>query len=184
MKKWKCVVVIAILLLTIGGILLLHSKVKGRKNGRNEEIAVDISYVEVDSSYVTNPEGNLWDGSMKDSFWSSKGSEQSDETVTAKICLEQAYDVCRVELYPCIIEGETCYFPQDFTISVSTNGEEWTKVYEIVGYKMKGTEKQEISFEVQTEIQYIRLQMMPVKEARGSDLFYVRLGEVVIFAEN
>lgn len=181
MKKVKWIVISSILLFTIGGILLVFNNMEKKETMAEKEILATISSVEINSSHVSKPERNLWDGNMKESFWSSSGSEQNDELVTVKINLAQKYDVCKVELYPCIIEKEVCYFPQVFTISVSSDGEGWTQVYETENYKVRDAEKQEITFEVQKEIQYIRLQMKPVKEDRANDAFYVRLSEVVVF---
>ena len=142
---------------------------------REEMSVVTIINAEADSHHITRPVSYLWDENTENTFWSSDESGQSTTEETVVLHLKEANPVCCVELYPCIIEKQVSYFPKDFTISVSADGEEWKDVCTQKDYIVTNTEKQIFSFEPQEDTKYVKLQMR-------SDSSYIRLSEVVIYA--
>ena len=136
---------------------------------------ITIINAEADSQHITRPVSYLWDENTENTFWSSdeRGKSTTEETVV--LHLKEAKPVCLVELYPCIIEEQVSYFPKDFTISVSADGEEWKDVCTQKEYVATGKEKQVFSFQPQADIKYVKLQMK-------NDSSYIRLSEVIIYA--
>ena len=141
---------------------------------RKEMTEVTIINAEADSQHITRPVSNLWDEDKENTFWSSDENSESTTEETVVLYLKDSYPVCGIELYPCTIEDEISYFPQNFTISVSADGEDWEDVYTKKDYKVKNAEGQMFSFKPQENAKYVKIQMK-------SDSSYIRLSEVVVY---
>lgn len=170
-KKYFSYICIILLLLIVVLVFVIVDKIT---ISRKEMTVVTIINAEADSQHITRKASYLWDGNKDKTFWSSDESENSTTDETVVLFLKESSPVCCVELYPCIIEEQVSYFPENFTISISTDGEEWKDVCTKKNYHVTNTEKQVFSFKAQEDTKYVKLQMQ-------SNSSYIRLSEVVIY---
>lgn len=94
----------------------------------------------------------------RSSGWSSNDSLGADHTESVSLNFGSAKTFNEVDLYPRSDDANAGYgFPIDFTIDVSTNGQDWTSVLNKKDYANPGGSVQKFSLPAQNA-QYVRVQ--------------------------
>ena len=91
--------------------------------------------------------------------YSSSGTTQFDHKETVRVDLGAVYKVNRVQVMPAgSARGGKCVaFPNDFTVSVSVDGETWTAVYTAENYPTPTAVMQTFDFDTQ-DARYVRFE--------------------------
>lgn len=124
--------------------------------------------------------GNMTDGnkSMYNAWGSDPHSSQTD-VVWVQIDLDAVKAINEVELHP---RGDGAYFPTDYYIEVSTDGEHYTKVFEMQGdpQSSRNTSTVRHCFFDDISARYVRITSTKMTNG-GGGLYYVDYGEIEIY---
>lgn len=103
------------------------------------------------------------------------------EEASATITLDKTYKLSKIELYPITFESGK-FFPSAYTVSVSADGESWTKVGGAENVPAPGTTAQTVSFD-ETAAKYIKIDVTPrsVLEANGTTSVMAQIAEVCAY---
>ena len=109
--------------------------------------------------------------------WRSGASETRDVDIAIDIDLGRSADVDRVELYP---RGGGQTFPDDYSVLLSTDGEQWTMVKSVTGDSEIRDEGRIIAFEP-VRARYVRISVTKLSEEKDGNDRVCTMSEIMVF---
>lgn len=154
-------------------------------------IGANSSYIESTPglTHVWRPD-NLTDGYKMVDFsnpmeetlgWCSSHFDSRDVDITVDFDLRESLNVDEIVLYPRGNGGN--FFPEDYTLSVSQNGQDWDTVQTVAGDTVKGAEKRSFAF-FSRSVRYVKLHITRLSEDLDGGRYCAAISEMEIWGRN
>lgn len=111
--------------------------------------------------------------------WGSNGHSSAESTVWVEIDLGDVYGINQVLLFP---RADGSYFPEDYYIEISADGENYKKVFSMTGDKLSARNEKVTRqcFFTAADARYVRITATKLTYASGG-LYYCDYGEIEVY---